>query len=269
MSMFIICFFFTAIAFSRKKSGYFIMAGMCSGLLINIRVMGILVPLFTILFLLIDLVKEKGKKQILLSMLVYIISAAGILFLSWPYLWDDPFGNFAAAFISMSKYRWDNYLLMFGEFVRSTKIGWWYFPSWFVITTPVVYLFLGMTGIVVLCYHFLKSPGKFLTSTTERNHLLFLSCFAAPVLAVIVLHSVLYDSWRQLFFIYPSFLLLAIYGLSSILNRKSGKGSLTRYIVMGIIALSFLNTVWFMAKSHPFQDVYFNKLVSHKEQSLR
>ena len=269
MSMFIICFFFTIIAFSKKKKRYFILAGLCSGLLINIRVMGILILFMTILFFLIDLFKEKGKKQILLSLFVYIISAGGILFLSWPYLWEDPLGNFAAAFISMSKYRWDNYVLMFGEFVRSTKIDWWYFPSWFVITTPVVYLILGVTGIVVLCFHILRSPGKFLTSTTERNQLLFLSCFAAPVMAVIVMHSVLYDTWRQLFFIYPSFLLLAIYGLSSILSRKSGNGSLIKYVVAGIIALSFVNTVWFMVKSHPFQDVYFNQLVSHKEQSLR
>jgi hypothetical protein len=91
----------------------------------------------------------------------------------------------------------------------------------------------------------------------------------APVLAVIVLHSVLYDSWRQLFFVYPSFLLLAIYGLSSILNRKSRNGSLIRLFIVVIIVLSFLNVAWFMVKYHPFQDVYFNKLVSQKEQSLR
>ncbi len=158
---------------------------------------------------------------------------------------------------------------MFGEFVRSTKLSWWYFPSWFMITTPVVYLILGITGIVVFCYHFFRQPGKFLTNNPDRNQLLFLTCFIAPVLATIVLHSVLYDSWRQLFFVYPSFLLLAIYGLSSILNRKSGNGSLIRLFILVIMVFTFLNVSWFMVKYHPFQDVYFNKLVSQKEQSLR
>ena len=158
---------------------------------------------------------------------------------------------------------------MFGEFIRSTKLTWWYFPSWFVITTPVIYLILGVTGIAVLCYQFFRQPGKFLMSGPDRNQLLFLTCFLAPVLAVIVLHSVLYDTWRQLFFIYPSFLLLAIYGLSSILNRKPGNGSLTSLFILGIIFISFANTASFMVKYHPFQDVYFNKLVSHKEQYLR
>ncbi len=65
MSMFIICLFFSVIAFSRKKSGYFLLLGFCTGLLVNIRVMGILLPLITILFFLIDLVKEKGKMRIL------------------------------------------------------------------------------------------------------------------------------------------------------------------------------------------------------------
>jgi hypothetical protein len=269
MSMFIICFFFIAIAFLRKKSGYFILAGLCSGLLVNIRVMGILIPFLTIFFLLIDLVKEKEKKKIVLFLFVYIISACGILFISWPYLWEDPLGNFAAAFTSMSKYRWDNYVLMFGEFVRSTKLGWWYFPSWFVITTPLVYLILGITGMTILCYHVLRCPVKFLTVPAERIQLLFLACLLIPIMAVIVMHSVLYDTWRQLFFIYPSFLLMAIYGLSSILSRKSGNGSLIRFVMMAIIAISFVNTVWFMVKSHPFQDVYFNKFVSQKDQSLR
>ena len=50
MSMFIICLFFFVIAFSRKKSGYFLLSGLCSGLLINIRVMGILIPILTVLF---------------------------------------------------------------------------------------------------------------------------------------------------------------------------------------------------------------------------
>ena len=269
MSMFIICFFFNVIAFSRKKSGYFLLAGLFTGLLVNIRVMGILIAFITILFLLIDLVKEKDKKQILFSLFVYILFAAGILFISWPYLWEDPLGNFAAAFISLSKYRWDNYVLMFGEFVRSTKVGWSYFPSWFMITTPVVYIFLGITGIIVLCYHFIRNPQKFLTRNPERNQLLFLLCFVAPVMAVIVLHSVLYDSWRQLFFVYPSFLLMAIYGLSSILNRKPGNGSVTRLIMLVIIGFSFINSAWFMIKNHPFQDVYFNKLVPQNEQYLR
>jgi hypothetical protein len=269
MSMFIICFFFIAIAFSRKKNGYFLLAGLCSGLLVNIRVMGILIPLLTILFFLIDLAKEKNKKQILISLFVYILSAAGVLIISWPYLWKDPAGHFAAAFISMSKYRWDNYVLMFSEFVRSTKLGWWYFPSWFVITTPVVYIILGITGIVVLCYHFFRNPEKFLSRNPERNQLFFLFCLVAPVMAVIVLHSVLYDSWRQLFFVYPSFLLMAIYGLSMIVKRKSKNGSLIRLFVLIILFISFVNVGWFMVKYHPFQDVYFNKLVSHNEQSLR
>jgi hypothetical protein len=269
MGMFILCLFLAALAFARKKPWYFLVYGILTGLLVNIRIMGILLPAVTVMFLLIDLVTEKNRSRLLASLLIYLVSAASILILTWPYLWSDPAGNFGKAFASMSKYRWDNYILMFGEFVRSTRIPWWYFPSWFVITTPVIYFIAGISGILVLIVKFLRSPIRFLVNTPERNQMLYFICFIAPVGAVIHLHSVLYDTWRQLFFIYPMFLLMAVYGLFSLSNGKSSTGSLFKVAASVLILLSFVNSAWFMIRNHPYQDVYFNHLVSHREEFLR
>jgi hypothetical protein len=37
-----------------------------------------------------------------------------------------------------------------------------------------------------------------------------------PLVVVVVLHSALYDGWRQLYFIYPVLLLLALRGLVTV-----------------------------------------------------
>jgi hypothetical protein len=138
-----------------------------------------------------------------------------------------------------------------------------------MITTPVIYLLAGVAGILVLAVQFSRSPARFLFNTPDRDQILFLIIFAAPVGAVIILHSVLYDTWRQLFFVYPMFLLMAVYALSLAGKRLEQAGSLPGMAIPVVMLISFFATGWFMIRNHPFQDVYFNRLVSHQEEYLR
>jgi len=77
------------------------------------------------------------------------------------------------------------------------------------------------------------------------------------VVVVILIHSVLYDGWRQLYFIYPSFVLLCIYGLN-VLYEKYDK------MVVIVSFISFIVIGIFMINNHPFQHIYFNELVDTK-----
>jgi len=72
-----------------------------------------------------------------------------------------------------------------------------------------------------------------------------------------------------MYFIYPAFLLLAIYGLSSIIKTRSSLGDLSKVIVLILLIASFAGTGLTMIKSHPFEDVYFNILLSKNNQYLR
>ena len=80
---------------------------------------------------------------------------------------------------------------------------------------------------------------------------------------VIALHSILYDDWRHLYFIYPSFVLMGIFVLN-----KLAYGKYKRLVFAACIAqISYVG--YFMVRNHPYQQVYFNALVSHKDQYLR
>jgi hypothetical protein len=205
----------------------------------------------------------------LINYTVYLVLTITVTILSWPWLWQDPVGHFSIAFSNMSKFRWYNTILMNGDFVLSYAVGWRYLPRWFGLTTPILYLLLGITGFIFLVLRFFRKPLDFIRPTTHRNHLIYLACFTGPVMAVIILHSVLYDGWRQMYFIYPAFLLLAIYGLSSLLNSGIFHSDLPKVGVIILLIISFAGTGLTMIKSHPFEDVYFNILLSKKDQYLR
>ena len=87
--------------------------------------------------------------------------------------------------------------------------------------------------------------------------LIFFLSFVIPLFSVIALNSTLYDGWRHLFFIYPSFLMITLSGLHiiKILFFKKNKNLL---IILSFLLL--LPTITWMVKYHPYQNVYFNFL---------
>jgi hypothetical protein len=157
----------------------------------------------------------------------------------------------------MAVFRWDENVLFNGDLINVKNLDWYYGIVWFTISTPIIYLLAGFLGIVLFITKFSKHPARYLCNTKERNNIYFIICFLTPIAAVIILKSAIYDGWRQLYFIYPSFVFLSIYGLNYLFKTK------IKYIAIGIIFLAFFLTTYFMVYNFPFQQVYFNKLVDH------
>jgi hypothetical protein len=268
MCMFILCFLMIAIAFRDRKTWNFILLAILSGLLIDTRIMG--VPGLVALLTVIDMIRVPGRKKAVLNFLVYLVVTIFVLILFWPWLWEDPAARFSTAFLNMSKFRWHYHMLFFGNFVHSSALKWNYIPQWFGLTTPLLYLFLGITGFFFLVMKFIREPLSFSGNNAERNSLLYLLCFIVSVAAVICFHSVVYDGWRQMYFIYPAFLLLSVYSLASILKcRIIAESLLARTLISLVILTGFTAAGTGMVKRHPFEDIYFNALVSKQDQYLR
>jgi hypothetical protein len=253
--MFTICFYVTARFFRNKTWLSAVGLGACLGLLINMRIMGVLLLCCVLFFLALDAVREKRVTFHLKTGGLILLSCCVVLYATWPYLWKDPFVNFHTAFKNMSYFRWELTNLFNGKKILATKIAWYYLPVWFCITTPIPYLLAGVGGIITLFVLFVKKPMRFFTELQGKCNLIFLMCFFAPLLAVIILRSVLYDGWRQMFFIYPSFILLLIFGLHLAWHRF-------KKIAAALATLSFLLASVFMISNAPFQHTYFNEFVS-------
>lgn len=258
LSVFIISLYYSAKAFDQKTWKSFLFLGLSVGILINIRLMGIMVPATLTFFLMVDAFFEKKYLQHAKLLGVFIISLGVILYITWPFLWKHPMDNFITALKNMSQFRFDREMLFRGEVIRPTEIKWDYVPIWFSISTPIVYLLLGFSGAVLIAYNFLKTPINNIKNDISRNNIFFLAYFLAPVLAIIILKSVLYDGWRQMFFIYPSFILLAIYTL----NRFYNSNKKAFYTATTILTLQMGYVLFFMTQSFPLQHLYFNSTIT-------
>jgi hypothetical protein len=259
LSMYIICFLLTAVAFNNAKYKYYILLGIACALLINIRIMGSLMVASVCLFFLADYFNPAGnKKQTARFFLTFLVTTLLVLYASWPYLYNNPVGNIIDAFKGASNH-WPGIDLFNGRLLAGSEVSMAYTFVWFSISNPIIYLLAGMFGILLLVICLFKNFSKYLSDKKERNNLAYLIIFILPILLVIILHSRLYDGWRLMYFLYAPFILLAIYGLNYLLKTK------LKMPVIIVIAAGIASTSFYMIQNFPFGYVYFNNLVSDNE----
>ncbi|MCG8327351.1 MAG: hypothetical protein MI974_06675 [Chitinophagales bacterium] len=246
--------------------------GMACGMLISMRVVGLIMPLMTLFLLFMDMLLNKTfqpawYKRYFKGLIIYIPSLLFFTVLFWPYLWKAPFHHLRKAFDAMSQYAWEGKLIFNGEWMYGTEVPWNYLPHWISISTPILYLLLAMIGLVALIPPLLENvrrqKGKCLWyKDEERMDWAMPGLFLAPILAVIVKDSVVYDGWRHVFFVYPALIYMAVLGaykfwgwIGSIEKKWT---NWVRYTFITIIIGGIAPVWWFMIKNHPHQNVYFN-----------
>lgn len=267
LCLYIITLAIAQVAFDKNKLWLYGLMGAVTGYTTSIRVMGIMMFAFLLGMLLLDLLNslsdKEAKKKALINTGLYVALFCLTLVGAWPLLWKGPVSNFLEAYSVMSHYNWPGMVLLRGKDLSAIDLPADYFPTWFVLTTPLLWIALGVVGAGFVLKNFFKNlKGHFLNSD-GRNFMLALCCFIVPVFAVVALHAVIYDDWRHLYFVYPPFVLLAGYGINMFINGKF------KWVVISVCALQMTIVAYFMFKNHPFQEVYFNELTSTEEEYLR
>ncbi len=251
----------------------FVHAGF-SAFLIAIRVPGIFIPAITLAYLAAGWVFRRRPapevKRELLLVSFYLALTAGLIVLFWPILWHDPIGEFVNAIQNMSRFPWNNPVFYQGIPFQSADLPWHYIPVWIAISTPLLYLAGFVAGCAAMLADLFRRFGNWLEGE-KRDNLIVLACFFGPLLAVLVVHPVLYDAWRQMFFIYPPLLLIAIQGMRTSahwLNRVlPAHFAYTAGAI--ILAIGLLEPAVFMVRYHPNENVYFNRLAGENMARVR
>ena len=263
MSFFIISAYTMVRFLDRKTLAMALAHAIVCAILVDIRIVGVIMPLLTLFLLADELWVKRGvreeRKKILAGVPLFLLAFGLFTVLFWPVLWRDPAGNFIRAFKEMSYYPFTVTVLYAGKYMDSTSVPWHYVPVWLSISTPLLYVVFFMAGLVALAGKLVRNAKK--RDPVTREELIFLCWFFLPVAAVMALGSALYDAWRQMFFIYPAFILISMTGMKAVfdrLGRMAGRGLKTAFIV--IVAACLLHTAFFMAGHHPHQNVYFNAL---------
>ena len=162
----------------------------------------------------------------------------------------------------MKTFRWNGIMLYRGDFVPSIDLPWHYIPVWIGITTPLLYLAAALLGTGLVLRQLVQNHWRLWRAEGGMQDLLFLALLLGPLGAVIFLHSVLYDGWRQLYFVYPALLLLGLRGWVA-LARWRPRWARWPSALYGATALCLLVTAGQMVHDHPLQNVYFNLLAGN------
>jgi len=265
LSMFIISIY-TLIRFLQEKNIKFsIIHAFASAVLIDIRIVGIFIPFFTMVFFVLEFFyRKKSRSKIISASEIYLLSTMILTIFLWPYLWKDPLHNIVQAFQNISHFRWNWSVLYLGKLIPATQLPWHYIPVWIFITTPIMYIISFIIGLFFLARDLSK---KFVFNSERTKSILILLWFFFPLLIVLIMSSVVYDSWRHLFFIYPALIIISVQGIIGLLYKYKKKPYVHIFII-AILILSFFNTAFFMIKNHPYQNVYFNEVVSLKPKYI-
>ena len=262
MSFIIFAMYFGLNFFKKPSFKNCLKFSLFAALAIDIRVLGVIIPplILGIIFLKIFFTKENIKAYLLNSFLVLPFLFIFIT-LFWPFLWESPFNNFIEAFKGMSNYEVAKSLKIFyrGEIISSGAVPWNYIPVWILITTPILYIIFFLVGLLSLLINMFLF-NKIKTTDTFYQDLFFLLLIFGSISSVIILGSPLFNGWRHFYFIYPSFVMITLYGFNYTYNII--KKNIFQKFYLFIIFASFFNIGFWMFVNHPHQYVFFNNFVN-------
>lgn len=227
--------------------------------LIDMRILGAYVPIFTGFLILPRLVVSVRETSALIPRLIWYaaLTFTGIIAF-WPTLWHAPVEELFNALETMSAYPWDEQILFRGEFLTPDKLPWHYLPWWMFISTPLPHLALILTGAVV----WFISENR-LQGTHRRAVTLWI---LVPVASVIWKGAVVYDGWRHLYFVWPALVIIGLAGAWWIFQR-AGKLIPKAALWLGLIVALMPTAIWIIV-NHPHQAVHFNT-IARKDAHLR
>lgn len=173
----------------------------------------------------------------------------------WPYALQAPIQHTVEAFSAMSHFVINIRQLFEGQLQWSNQLPWYYTPKFIAMTIPIAVM---VGALIRLVTGWRKGQG-FWT-------FLLLFCFVFPVFWITYTKANVYGGWRHSMFAYPTLVVLAGLGFSSLVEAFT-KPAL-RY---ACIALPFL-LLWHPIKhyicNHPYEYVYFNELSGGVKKAL-
>lgn len=233
------------------------------GMATSIRVLG---PLAGLLVIVYGLARIRPSALPFASLLVYSITAALTMFITWPYLWPDPVGRFAAVFRFMSENPTQLAVLFNGEIFQAGALPRRYFPMLLGLTLTEPVWFLFAAGLAA-------GIGKQLSASRDRaaggrSHLadlwLSLLWFLIPLIYVILRKPPMYDGFRHFLFILPPAFLTAGLGLDWLFQRIRSRPLIA--LLTGLLVVPGISGI---VRLHPFEYTYYNSFTGGTAGAFR
>jgi hypothetical protein len=242
---------------SRPLAIHFVLLGGLTGWLMSIRVSGVLIFVEYFWFVIAWILVNRNARQANLSITkilsvagIFLLSFAAVLFVFYPILWHQP-GELLKAIAYMGSHPWLGDTLTAGEFIEPKTRLIFYIVSWLMVKLPA-FLALGLVMTLFLIAQTIikgKSSPRFLA-------LLALCLSIVTIIFLLIIRRVsLYNELRQVLFIAPLLMLIAIVGWSEI----------SRGFTIFLLAATSIFMVIDDFDLHPYQYTYINEIARHTE----
>jgi hypothetical protein len=174
----------------------------------------------------------------------------------WPFAMVSPLRHPFEALRAFSRYSWDGNVLLGGRLYDAQNLPWDYLPRWFLVTTSdVTLLVLGAVAAMALLGRLRPLSGWF-----RGESVVLIAAVAGPPAVLVANHATLYDGLRHVLFIIPPLMAvlahMLVSGLRAVPNHR------VRLIAALVLALAAAVTIADMVRLHPYQYVYFNRIVA-------
>lgn len=256
----------------HEKPTYFnaLIYALITAFTIDIRIFGIIIPAISFSLLLIEIIDSINNKIKFTSKIFiyvfYFTLLIPLIILFWPILWIDPIHHFIEALKENSAYPWNGKVLYFGKTDIASDLPWHYVLYWIVISKPILYSVLFVSGTIVLLISFFKQPFNFILK--KRNEIICLIWFFLPLMLVLIFKVRVFDTGRHLYFMNGGFVLIALFGLQSLYETLK-KRKVVLYSLYLIVFLSLGNVIYSMVKIHPYQNLYFNAFAGRDMDKIK
>ena len=276
-SAFVMALLVVSRAFDKDSVGAFRWGGMAAGLLVHLRIMGVVLFALVLVFRAWAWFRAEGgaaRRRVVAATGVFALWGGVVLFISLPYLWGDPVGRLSKYWAALTDHPLITGNLFRGEMFSSGALPWDYIPRWFAISQPPVTLLLGLLGLGALglaVWGVVRrgagaGPRRGVGGAELRFGILLATCFALPLIAFVLLRPNAYHGWRHFYFLHGPFCLLATFALMRLRQlparglRKGWVGGAACALMAAGLGAAALE----MAQLHPNQHLYFNFLADRK-----
>jgi tetratricopeptide (TPR) repeat protein len=242
--------------------GTWIKLAVCMGILMNIRVGGLIVFAYLLMFAgLLFLWNVYTKKHAFdgKNIWLYIVKlfkpialgyAIGVIF--WPAAIQDPLHHPFEALKNFEKFSLVHiYEIFEGKKYYMKDFPWYYEPKSMLITIPLFVLAGYALALILSAINFKKIQAWHI------GILIFVTAF--PVFYIIYKKSAVYSSWRHLLFAYPAIAVMAAIGWQNLIHAIKAKN--LRWIPLVILLFGVGKVGAWMVKNHPYQYLYYNETV--------
>ena len=240
-----------------------------TAVLLGTRVLG----LFAMLLTAAASIARRPTLRTLGLLLGYSVVIGLLLPVVWPVLQIDFLRIVSDAVLGTTSNPYLSANLFRGRAISASALPWDYVPTWILITTPLIVSALFVVGVGSAVAKLARHPRDFFDHEPQRD-LVVLCWFFLPVFGSVVLRPIMYDGWRHLFFVYPALVYLAAVGMETIATYATAHvGEARKQVVVTVLTVALLlclaPVVAFMARNHPFEHVYFNRLAGRDMKEIK